>query len=59
MKLEDNPYCSKLGEVNSGFAGLRTAILGKPILDNNEIRKISTGKIIKFAKQTGLWGQGN
>ena len=68
MKLEDDPYCSMCGEEQTaihilttcpGLVGLRLTILGKPVYNTNEVRNLRVGKILKFAKSTGLWNTGN
>ena len=68
MKLEDDPYCGMCGEEQTaihilttcpGLVGLRLTILGKPVLNTNEVRNLRVGKILKFAKSTGLWNTGN
>ena len=68
LGLEDNPDCNLCGEVQTSIhiltdcpelAGPRTAILGKPIFNINDIRSLSIGKVMKFARKTGFWNTGN
>ena len=64
MGYEDSPNCERCGEEQTsihvmttcpGLAGLRTAVLGKPILKPEEIRSKPIDRIMKFALQTDYW----
>ena len=64
MGMEDNADCDYCGERQTaihvltecpGHVGHRIAILGKPIVNVDDIRKYSMDKILKFARHTNYW----
>ena len=66
MGMEDNPDCRGCGMSETAIhlltecpehVGARIAMLGKPILSAEDIRKIQINRILKFAGSTGRWAR--
>ena len=64
MGMEDDASCDFCGEVQSaiyiltecpGLVGYRIAILGKPVVNIEDIRKYSIDRILRLARETEFW----
>ena len=64
MGLEDDEKCELCGQKQTaihvltecpGLVGERLAILGKPTINEDDIRKFSIDRILKFARNTEYW----
>ena len=64
MGMQDDASCDFCGEVQTairiltkcpGLVGYRMAILGKPVVNIEDIRKYSIDRILRLARETEFW----